>query len=153
MPKGYNVLNDPRPLHHALSVPITKCTQPKTLALTFDDGPTVYTEALLDMLKAHKARATFFLGGNINGKGELDKVWNKTITRMMKEGHQVASHSWSHPDLSSLTSAERKLEMVKNERAIANVVGKYPTFMRAPMIKCNEECMRDMHDLGYYVVN
>ena len=43
--------------------------------------------------------------------------------------------------------------MYKNERAIANVIGKYPTFVRAPMIRCNDKCMDDMKSLGYHVVD
>lgn len=43
--------------------------------------------------------------------------------------------------------------MYKNERAIANVIGKVPTFMRPPMLKCGKDCEKDMKDLGYHVVH
>lgn len=55
---------------------------------------------------------------------------------MYDEGHQIASHTWSHPDLCNITSAQRKDEMYKNEMAIRNVVGVIPTYMRPPFSSC-----------------
>lgn len=153
VPKGYDISKDKRKYDDRLPARINKCTRPGSLALTFDDGPSQYTEQVLDVLKEFNARATFFLGGNLNGRGSIDQSWAKVVRRMITEGHQVGSHTWSHPDLNALSSADRKAEMHKNERAIANVIGKYPTFVRAPMIKCNDGCMKDMKSLGYHVVD
>lgn len=58
--------------------------------LTFDDGPSPYTAKILDTLKAHNAKATFFLtGANIPGREEV-------IKREAAEGHIVASHQQKH---------------------------------------------------------
>lgn len=63
----------------------------RTLALTYDDGPhPKRTPALLDILKQHKVKATFFV------MGELAKKYPKIIQRMVREGHIVASHDWRH---------------------------------------------------------
>jgi peptidoglycan/xylan/chitin deacetylase (PgdA/CDA1 family) len=48
---------------------------------------------------------------------------------MYNEGHQVASHTWDHPDLTTLSSAARRDEMYQNEAAFANILGLFPTYM------------------------
>lgn len=55
--------------------------------LTFDDGPSEHTEKLLDILKKHETKATFF----VTGRGE-----DAVIKREYDEGHTVALHTWSH---------------------------------------------------------
>lgn len=136
-----------------MPITITGCTKPQTLALSFDDGPSAFTSGVLDVLEKHNAHATFFLGGNINGRGAVDTHWNSTLLRMHDAGHQIGSHTWSHPNLDTLSSAQRKDEMIKNEMAISNVIGSFPRFMRAPMIICGQACQKDMHDLGYQIVD
>lgn len=135
-------------------VPIARCKEPGTVAISYDDGPSVLTRYILNILKNADAKATFFVSGIVGGKGEIDlkDEWKRDIQRMEAEGHQVGSHTWSHFDLDQLTSGERRDEMYKNERAIANILGKYPVFMRAPYIKCGTECLGDMKSLGYKVV-
>jgi peptidoglycan/xylan/chitin deacetylase (PgdA/CDA1 family) len=137
-----------------VGLPVGKCSVPGTVAITYDDGPSDYTDGLLDILKKAEAKATFFVNGVTNGRGEIDQKdkWIHILRRMDTEGHQVASHSWSHFDLDKLDSRQRRDEMFKNERAIANILGKYPTYMRAPYINCDSACLRDMKDLRYKVV-
>ncbi|KAI1611827.1 chitin deacetylase [Exophiala viscosa] len=135
---------------------IFNCTMPQTLALTYDDGPSNNTQELLDILMSAGANATFFVSGNTNGKGAIDRTpeWVSAIKRMDAEGHQIGSHTWSHPDLNNLSSEDRGVAMRKNERAIANILNKYPTYMRPPYENCNSEsgCLTDMNNLGYHVV-
>ncbi len=158
-PQGISTSRDVR--YHVgnvpYGVPITQCTQPGTIALTFDDGPSDNTPALLDLLAANNANATFFVVGNSKHKGEIDTTdkWVQAIRRMAVEGHQVGSHTWSHPHLDELTSGERKEEMYKNERALTNIIGKYPAYMRPPYVECSSAsgCLRDMSDLGYHVID
>lgn len=100
----------------------------------------------------HDARATFFVAGVNNGHGQLDIAWADVLRRMVNEGHQIGSHTWSHPNLDKLPSAERKIQMYKTEKSIVNVIGKIPTFMRPPMVICGDGCKADMKDLGYHVV-
>ena len=70
---------------------------------------------------------------------------------MVAEGHQVASHTWSHQDLSVISDAQRYDQMVKNEMAIRNIIGKYPTYMRPPYSSCNAACQTMLKNLGYVV--
>jgi peptidoglycan/xylan/chitin deacetylase (PgdA/CDA1 family) len=73
-----------------IGTPIRSCTVPGVIALTFDDGPHIYTEQLLDTLAAAGLRATFFLNGDNRG---YIYDYNATVERMINEGHQVASHT------------------------------------------------------------
>ncbi|KAF4636942.1 hypothetical protein G7Y89_g1142 [Cudoniella acicularis] len=156
------------------SAGIYDCVQAGDMALTFDDGPFIYTSHILNLLQQYNATATFFITGNNNGqsfqqkryveeftddllgKGEIDNTslaWPALIKRMYSEGHQVASHTWSHPDLSNITSLQRKNEMWKNEMALRNILGVIPTYMRSPYSSCTAEsgCEGDLNDLGYHI--
>lgn len=108
---------------------------PGTLALTYDDGPYQYTNHILDLFRSYNAKATFFVTGNNLGKGQIDDAatgYPDTIRRMHTEGHQIASHTWSHQDLSSITSQQRKEQMWRNEMALRNILGFFPTYMVIP---------------------
>jgi peptidoglycan/xylan/chitin deacetylase (PgdA/CDA1 family) len=125
--------------------------------MTFDDGPSNYTDDLLDLLAKYNAKATFFITGINNGKGEIDDtslIWPSVIKRQYADGHQIASHTWSHANLDNITSTERKNEMIKNEMALRNILGFIPTYMRPPYSACSEAtgCEADMVDLGYHIV-
>lgn len=108
-------------------------------------------------MQKYNFRATFFVSGNNNGKGEIDNNFAMTasIVRMVNEGHQVGNHGWSHYNLEEVDSSFRLAEMYKNERAIANIIGKYPTYMRAPYSACSQAsgCVADMEKLGYHQIN
>lgn len=136
---------------------IYSCENDGDVALTFDDGPEGYTSDLLDILARYNAKATFFITGINNGKGEIDDnslQWPSVIQRMYSENHQVASHTWSHADLSAVTSSRRRDEMVKNEMAFRNILGRIPTYMRPPYSSCTESsgCQDDLAALQYHVV-
>lgn len=87
----------PRPNTKHSTVPfgavINHCTAPGTIALTFDDGPYIYTAQMLDTLAEHGARATFFLNG-VN-KGSIDG-FPDLVQRSIEEGHQLGSHTSAH---------------------------------------------------------
>ncbi|OJJ77520.1 hypothetical protein ASPBRDRAFT_70899 [Aspergillus brasiliensis CBS 101740] len=150
----------PRP--HIGNVPygpkfIRSCTTPGTIALTFDDGPKEYTQDLLDLLDKYEAKVTFFVTGNNNAKGEIDSPempWASLIQRMYHSGHQVASHTWSHQDLSKVTQDQRRVQLLWNEVALRNILGTIPTYMRPPYSSCTAEsgCLEDLGSLGYHVI-
>lgn len=158
-PQGPPTINVARPhvgkVPYARS-PIYSCTVPKTLALTFDDGPNRFTSDLLDILDKFNAKATFFISGINSGKGQIDDFtlpWGPLIQRMHRSGHQIASHTWSHQDLSKISKAQRRDQMLKNEAAIRNILGGIPTYMRPPYSSCTVEsgCVDDMDELGYHI--
>ncbi|KAI0025472.1 carbohydrate-binding module family 18 [Xylariomycetidae sp. FL0641] len=159
VPSGANTSTIARPTLGKILVGgagIYDCIPPGVVALTYDDGPGEYTSDLLDLLAEYDTKATFFITGINNGKGEIDDTslpWPSIIQRMHSEGHQIASHTWSHADLSAITSAQRKNEMYKNEMALRNILGFIPTYMRPPYSSCTQAsgCQADMAELKYHV--
>jgi len=132
------------------------CTTPGTVAITYDDGPQkVFTSHILDVMASYNAKATFFITGNNINKGQIDITpeFSSVLKRMDSEGHQLASHTWTHLDLSAVSQQDRYNQMIKNEMALRNIVGKIPTYMRPPYSSCTAEsgCEKDMADLGYHV--
>lgn len=72
---------------------------------------------------------------------------------MHAEGHQIASHTWTHLDLSAITSQQRKDQMYKLEAALRNILGFFPTYMRPPFSSCTAAsgCESDLANLGYHI--
>ncbi|WP_344590049.1 polysaccharide deacetylase family protein [Actinomadura vinacea] len=96
------------------------------MAITFDDGPGEHTGQLLDRLKESGARATFFmLGQNVRGNEQL-------VRRMAYEGHELANHTWSHPNLTGMSSGAVRSEVRRTQRAIQQASGVEPKVFRPP---------------------
>ncbi|QIW98030.1 hypothetical protein AMS68_003548 [Peltaster fructicola] len=135
---------------------ITHCNTPGKVALTFDDGPYLYTSDLLDLLKSQNVKATFFIVGNNGGKGqiELDSTpWPAIMRRAFNEGHQIASHTWSHQSLDALTPQQITDQIIKNEIAFSDVFGFIPTYLRPPYGFCSSSaCQTILGNLGYHIV-
>src|SRR4030081_1902957 len=95
------------------------------IALTFDDGPNAtLTPKLLDLLAARHLKATFFVvGQNAADHPEI-------LKRAVREGHEIANHSWSHPYLGKMSDDAVRRELQKTEDAIVAAIGKKPTLMR-----------------------
>jgi peptidoglycan/xylan/chitin deacetylase (PgdA/CDA1 family) len=104
-------------------------------------------------MKSYNAKATFFITGNNINKGQIDITpeFRDVIKRQEAEGHQIASHTWTHLDLGAITTEERYDQMIKNEMALRNILGYIPTYMRPPYSSCAGQCEQDMADLGYHV--
>ncbi|KAG9304779.1 hypothetical protein G9A89_016809 [Geosiphon pyriformis] len=112
-----------------LSPTYSTCMEPGTLALTFDDGPAPITNALLDTLKEKNVKATFFL----NGSNRFCVYYYKDVLlRIIDEGHQLGHHTWSHPNLVSLSDNEIIDQMFRLETALRRIIGMVPSYMRPP---------------------
>ena len=96
-------------------------------ALTFDYGPSAeYTPRLLDGLKERNIKASFFLlGRNIPGNEEI-------VERMQEEGHLIGNHTYNHVQLSAISEAEAREEILKTNNIIYEITGNYPQYMRPP---------------------
>ncbi|CAM0142844.1 hypothetical protein VKS41_002590 [Umbelopsis sp. WA50703] len=129
----------------------TQCKQGH-FALTFDDGPYKYTEALVDLLNEKNIKATFFVNGNNFWNIDSDTEAQNAIKKAYKSGHQIASHTWSHADLDSLPESEIQTEMTKLEDALMRVIGVKPSFMRPPYGNSNKKTTEVLNNLGYTVV-
>ena len=96
------------------------------VALTFDDGPSAYTKAILDQLEKYDAHATFFVVGNRVSSNA------STIKRAYDMGCEIGNHSWSHPQLSAISVTEMKNELKKTDEAVKKITGETPTLLRPP---------------------
>jgi cellulose synthase/poly-beta-1,6-N-acetylglucosamine synthase-like glycosyltransferase/spore germination protein YaaH/peptidoglycan/xylan/chitin deacetylase (PgdA/CDA1 family) len=100
---------------------------PNRVVLTFDDGPDpTWTPKILDVLKREHATATFFLIGI-----QADK-YSGLVKRIYNEGHTIGNHTFTHPDVSNISSNYMKLELNLTERLFASLVGIRATLMRPP---------------------
>ena len=96
----------------------------KVIALTFDDGPSKYTNEILNILKKYDACGTFFLVGN-------KAIFYKDILRrMLKEGSEIGNHSYDHKLLTRLSKNEFKEEISKTQDIIKNLTGFTPKLFR-----------------------
>jgi peptidoglycan/xylan/chitin deacetylase (PgdA/CDA1 family) len=98
----------------------------RSLALTFDDGPSESTPALLEMLTAHHVSATFFqCGVNV---GRLPEIAREVVRR----GHEVGNHSHTHPKFYFRNPEFIREELARAQRAIEDTTGVSPALYRAP---------------------
>ncbi|KAL3421195.1 chitin deacetylase [Phlyctema vagabunda] len=155
VPTGISTSSVPRP--EIGNVPygtrINSCTTPGVIALTFDDGPYSYTKDLLDLLDQYNAKATFFItGNNYHDISDCSTEYPALIQRMHNSGHQIASHTWTHPNLNTLSLTDFNNEMYYNEMALRNILGFIPTYMRPPFVDCDSDCFSRLKDLGYHAI-
>ncbi|MEO3780745.1 bifunctional polysaccharide deacetylase/glycosyltransferase family 2 protein [Micromonospora sp. B11E3] len=107
--------------------PVTRTMPARTIALTFDDGPDPrWTPQVLDLLRRHGAHATFFVvGARVNEHPELTR-------RILAEGHELGSHTFTHADLGSAPGWRQDLELSLTRKAIAGATGREVTLLRPP---------------------
>ncbi|KAF8424849.1 hypothetical protein EV426DRAFT_70847 [Tirmania nivea] len=132
---------------------LNTCTVPGTVALTYDDGPYIYMQRLLDILNGEDVKATFFLNGENWGPAiTVDSNAQQVIRNAYNTGHQIASHTWSHPDLDTLSVNDITSQMSQLESALLSIIGRYPTYMRPPYLNCGATCLSTLNTLGYHVM-
>jgi peptidoglycan/xylan/chitin deacetylase (PgdA/CDA1 family) len=110
--------------------------------LTFDDGPSAFTDALLDVLGRHDVKATFFV------IGELVADCPDTVRRTVDEGHAIGNHSWDHPHLAALSEQEVRDQLQRTSAAIAAVIGREPELFRPPFGDTSQTVARVAGELG-----
>ncbi|MGR6967062.1 polysaccharide deacetylase family protein [Geodermatophilus sp. URMC 61] len=122
----------PEPPADQLAGPPTSC-ESGYVQLTFDDGPTRdVTPAVLDVLAAKGATATFFVTGeNVQENPDI-------VRRAHEEGHRLGNHSWDHPDLSTLGRDEVESQLRRTSEVIQEATGSAPTLWRPPYGASND---------------
>ncbi len=116
-------------------------TRRKLIAITFDDGPWPgQTDAVLDILKQEKVKATFFM------VGKQVYRYPAVARRVAAEGHAVANHTEDHAILDRVGPAEVRRQIAEGQNAIQRVVGVRPNWFRPPggqmSAKVGTECGR-----------
>lgn len=99
----------------------------KRIALTFDDGPKAkITEEIIEVLNENDAKATFFILGT-NGKR-----YPKILEKIHESGHQIANHSYNHPNLKKLPMSDVKKELESTNKIISDVTNEKIVYFRPP---------------------
>src|ERR1700734_474851 len=105
---------------------VVDCAQVKCVALTFDDGPTPYTDRLLGILTANKAKATFFEIGN---KVAANPAGAK---RVVDAGMGMGKPTWEHPNMTTLPPEDVPSQLSRANDAITAATGVTPKLWRPP---------------------
>ncbi|MCM3690504.1 polysaccharide deacetylase family protein [Neobacillus niacini] len=118
--------------------------QQKEIALTFDAGSDAIGIAILDVLKKHNVKATFFLTGSW-----ADKFPNYA-KRMAVEGHDIGNHTYSHPDAVNTNTNLFVQDIIKAEEAIKRATGVTPRpYFRFPFGTYNAAALKAVGGAGY----
>ena len=100
------------------------CSQYKCVALTFDDGPSPYTDRLLQILKDDDAKATFFeIGNKVAANPEGAK-------RVVEAGMELGQHTWEHPNMTAIPPEDIPSQLSKASDAIEAATGQRPKLFR-----------------------
>lgn len=113
----------------AFGAPVTcrVTTEEKAVALSFDDGPTrAGLDAVLPVLAAYGARATFFVIGS------EAEAWPDGVRRIVAAGHEVGNHSFHHRRMIAPFSAAYRDEIARTDRAVEAAGAPRPTLFRPP---------------------
>lgn len=96
----------------------------KYVALTFDDGPSIYTKEIIDTLKKHEVNATFFILGN------KVKPYQELLNESLNNGNILGNHSYNHKWLIKLNEDELNNQIIKTNEEIKLYTGFTPTLLR-----------------------
>ncbi|MGD0740604.1 MAG: glycosyltransferase [Terracidiphilus sp.] len=100
---------------------------PNEVALTFDDSPDPkWTPKILDILKARHVKAAFMAIGS----EAADNIG--LLQRIVREGHEIGNHTWTHPDISEISPRQVELEITLTERLFESKLGVQPLYFRPP---------------------
>jgi cellulose synthase/poly-beta-1,6-N-acetylglucosamine synthase-like glycosyltransferase/peptidoglycan/xylan/chitin deacetylase (PgdA/CDA1 family) len=133
-PSGQSAATSPLPLSYTGPILDLSGPQPartgmpdRTIALTFEDGPDPrWTPQLLAVLRRHHARATFFVvGSKAAAHPELTR-------RILADGHEIGSHTYTHADLGGVPGWRRAVELTLAQRALAGTTGMHTYLLRPP---------------------
>jgi len=136
------------PFHHRWPRPELLMT-PKHpwIALTFDDGPhPVMTEKLMAVLKQEGVPATFFI------VGKMAVRYPEIVREMAREGHEVANHTFTHPNLSHVTASTLLNELGQTRQVIRRLTGQDSVFFRPPGGDYTKEMVKATKEAGYRMI-
>jgi peptidoglycan/xylan/chitin deacetylase (PgdA/CDA1 family) len=117
------------------------------IALTFDDGPTLFTQQVLDLLKQYEQKATFFCIGK-----QVEK-FPDIVRRIIDEGHTIGNHTYSHSKNTGwLGVQEMTAEIHHADRVIQKVIHKKPVFYRPPFGVTNPSIKKAVKQTGHQTI-
>lgn len=112
------------------------------VAITFDDGPSAYTNEIVDILKNYNIGGTFFfIGVNMN-------KYQDNVKYVHTNGFSIGNHTFNHIELSSLSYEKQKQEYHASKQLLEEITGKEITLFRPPYGAFNDQTMQLMREEG-----
>ncbi|MHB0937178.1 MAG: polysaccharide deacetylase family protein [Armatimonadota bacterium] len=119
----------------------------KQVALTFDDGPNpLYTVNLLNEMKRYNAHGTFFL------VGKMAQQYPDLVLQILAEGHELANHTYTHPNLTKLNQQEIIAEVLRTRTVIKEITGRQTNLFRPPGGNIDMFVKKQLRALDYNIV-
>lgn len=118
----------------------------KSIALTFDDGPSTYTKEIIDLLNQYDANATFFILGN------KVEIYKDTLKYMLESGNEIGNHSYNHKWLTHINEEEIKNQINKTQEIIKTNLDYEPKIFRPTYGAINKK-MRETINLDIILWN
>lgn len=119
----------------------------RVLALTFDDGPNdPYTVQMMEVLKRHQVKATFFLIGRfVQQRPEIARA-------LVGAGHAIGIHTWDHPNLIFASAAEVRRQLLQTQQSILDATGVEAKLFRPPFGGRRPASLRIAHSCGLQTI-
>jgi len=119
----------------------------KKVALTFDDGPNpLYTPNILNALKRYNAHSTFFL------VGKMAQQYPDLVRQILAEGHELANHTYTHPNLTKLTQHDIFSEVLRTRTVIKEITGQQTYLFRPPGGDIDPFVKKQLRALDYNII-
>ncbi|KAF9131439.1 chitin deacetylase [Mortierella sp. GBA39] len=122
---------------------VVSCPTEGHWGLTYDDGPSVASKALVKYLDERSLSATFF----IVGSRVVD--YPDILKEQVASGHHIAMHTWSHGGLTTLTNEQIVAEIKWTEKIIRDVTGLTVKYVRPPYGDCDNRVREILRQMGY----
>lgn len=116
------------------------------IALTFDDGPSLYTDEVMSIFEKYQATASFFLVGQNIGN------YPDSVKHMVENGFEICNHSWDHKSIESDDKAHIRQEVFDTQDALYQLTGKEASYIRPPYGSWNELTKQTLNDNGLHIV-
>src|SRR5207302_10673454 len=110
-------------------------SQHREVALTFDDGPGPYTQQLVAVLNQMKVPATFL------EVGEGDRYFSAGTRDVVSNGYVIGDHTWSHPQMSQLSVADQRSQLIREAREMTSFGAPFPRLFRPPYGLWNKDTL------------
>ena len=132
----------PRPAVTPSVAPLIARDADRTVALTFDDGPSPFTPGILAVLRRHHVTATFCM------LGEEAQRYPAYAREVVRAGHRICNHSSDHRDMARLPAPQARREVVAAERQIRDAAGVAPALFRFPYGSADRTARRVVRGYG-----
>ena len=116
------------------------------IAVTFDDGPSKYSDRILDVFEKYGGAATFF------DQGKNVQRWPEVLERYVKLGCEIGSHTWDHPRLINISESEILDQLTRTNQAFIDVLGYAPKLLRPPYGSRNATVDKIAANMGMSII-